>query len=137
MGIITVTDNVKWPDGVRGYDRAVISHDDVRRIAGSLPGAYEQASFGGRPSWRTTPRMFAWIREDPEALVVWVSSEDEKGAMIASEPDRFFTTNHYDGTPILLVRLEAVDVAETIELVTESWRLRAPRTLVKSWDSAH
>ena len=115
----------------------MISHDDVRRIAGSLPGAYEQASFGGRPSWRTTPRMFAWIRDDPEALVVWVSSEEEKGALIASEPDRFFTTAHYDGTPILLVRLETVDVAETIELVTESWRLRAPRTLVRSWDSAH
>ena len=115
----------------------MISHDDVRRIAGSLPGAYEQASFGGRPSWRTAPRMFAWIREDPEALVVWVSSEEEKAAMIASEPDRFFTTAHYDGTPILLVRLEAVDVIEAGELVTESWRLRAARTLVKSWDAEH
>jgi hypothetical protein len=62
----------------------VISHDDVRRIAGSLPGAYEHASFGGRPSWRPTPRMFAWIRQEPEALVVWVSSGEEKTAMIAS-----------------------------------------------------
>jgi hypothetical protein len=115
----------------------VISHDDVRRIAAKLPGTYEQASFGGRPSWRTKPRMFAWIREHPEALVVWVSSEEEKAAMIASEPGRFFTTPHYDGTPILLVRLEAVDVIEANELVTESWRLRAPRTLVKSWATAH
>lgn len=102
-----------------------------------LPGVYEQVSFGGRPSWRTKPRMFAWIREDPEALVVWVSSGEEKTALIASEPDRFFTTPHYDGTPILLVRLDAVDVAEAVELVTESWRLRAPRTLVQAWDAAH
>ena len=80
--------------------------------------------------------MFAWIREDPEALVVWVSSEEEKAALIASEPARFFTTTHYDGTPIVLVRLEEVDVNEASELVTESWRLRAPRTLVKSWDAA-
>jgi hypothetical protein len=115
----------------------MISQGDVRRIAGGLPGAYEQASFGGRPSWRTTPRMFAWIREDSEALVVWVSSEEDKMALIASEPSRFFTTAHYDGTPILLVRLEAVDVIEASELVTESWRLRASRTLVKSWDAAH
>jgi hypothetical protein len=113
----------------------MISHDDIRRIAASLPGAYEQASFGGRPSWRTKPRMFAWIREDPEALVVWVSSDEEKVAMIAAEPDRFFTTAHYDGMPILLVRLEAVDVTEASELITESWRLRAPRTSVKSWDA--
>jgi hypothetical protein len=115
----------------------VISHDDVRGFAGSLPGAYEQVSFGGRPSWRTSPRMFAWIRQDPEALVVWVSSEEEKAAMIASDPSRFFTTAHYNGTPILLVRLGAVGGIEASELVTESWRLRAPRTLVKSWDAAH
>lgn len=113
----------------------MISHDDVRRIASSLPGAYEQASFGGRPSWRTKPRLFAWIREDPEALVVWVPSEEEKAAMIASEPGRFFTTAHYDGTPILLVRLEAGDFDEAREVVTESWRLRAPKKLVKSWDA--
>ena len=115
----------------------MISHDDVRRIAASLPGAYERASFGGRPSWRTTPRMFAWIRDDPEALVVWVASEEEKAAMIASEPGRFFTTAHYDGTPILLIRLDTIDVIEAGELVTESWRLRAPRLLVKSWDETH
>lgn len=115
----------------------MISHDDVRRIANNLPGAFERASFGGRPSWRTMPRMFAWIREDPEALVVWVSSAEEKAALIASHPARFFTTAHYDGTAILLVRLEAVDVTEMSELVIESWRLRAPRPLVRAWDAAH
>ncbi len=78
--------------------------------------------------------MFAWIREDPEALVVWVSSEEEKAAMIAADPDRFFTTTHYDNTPILLVHLEAVDGDEARELVTESWRLRASRALVTSWE---
>ena len=73
----------------------------------------------------------------PRSARRWVSSEEEKTAMIASEPGRFFTTAHYDGTPILLVRLEAVDVIEASELITESWRLRASRTLVKFWDAAH
>jgi hypothetical protein len=114
----------------------VVSHDDIRTIALGLPGTEERASYGGRPSWRTKTRMFTWIRDDPEALVVWVDSEDEKLALVASEPDRFFTTPHYDGYPILLVRLEAVDLAEARELVTESWRLRAPRGLVKGWDAA-
>ena len=108
----------------------------VRRHALRLPGAYEQASFGGRPSWRTPPRMFAWLREDPEALVVWVESADEKEALGASEPERFFTTPHYDGTAIVLVRLDAVDDEEAGELITESWRLRAPRSLVKAWEGA-
>jgi hypothetical protein len=115
----------------------MISQDDVRRIALGLPGSYEQESYGGRPSWRTKARMFTWIRDDPEALVVWIESVDEKDALVVSEPDKFFTTPHYDGTPIVLVRLGAVDVDEAAELITESWRLRAPRSLVRDWDAAH
>jgi hypothetical protein len=81
--------------------------------------------------------MFAWIREDPDALVVWVESEDEKHALIASEPGTFSTTPHYDGYPIVLVDTDAVDRAEARELIIESWRLRAPKGLVKEWDAAH
>lgn len=113
----------------------MVSHDDIRSIALGLPQAEERASYGGRPSWRTKTRMFAWIRDDPEGLVVWVDSEEEKLGLVASEPEKFFTTPHYDGHPIVLVRLDAVDPAEARELVTESWRLRAPRSLVKEWDS--
>ncbi len=115
-------------------DCSVVRHQDVRRIALGLPGAHEQESFGGRPSWRTKPRMFAWIREDPEALVVWVESPEAKDALISAEPRKFFTTTHYDGRPIVLVRLEAVDHAEATELITESWLLRAPRPLVRTWN---
>ena len=79
--------------------------------------------------------MFTWIRDDPEALVVWVESIEDKDVLVASEPDKFFTIPHYDGQAIVLVRLEAVDVQEATELVTESWRLRAPRSLVKEWDA--
>lgn len=81
--------------------------------------------------------MFAWLREDPEALVVWVDSEEEKYALIEGEPAKFFTTPHYDGSPIALVSLQAIDNAEAAELITESWRLRAPKSLVKEWDREH
>jgi hypothetical protein len=114
----------------------MVSHDDVRKIALDLPGSFEQPSYGGRPSWRTKARMFTWIREDPEALVVWVDSVEEKEALIASEPGKFFTTPHYDGHALALVRLEELDVDEAAELITESWRLRAPKSLVKEWDAA-
>lgn len=115
----------------------MIDEEDVRRLALGLPEAFEQESYGGRPSWRTKPRMFTWLREDPEALVVWVESEEEKLAMIAAEPDKFFTTDHYDGHPIVLVELAAVEADEAEELITESWRQRAPKTLVKAWDAEH
>ena len=113
----------------------MISHDDVRAIALDLPGSFEQASYGGQPSWRTKPRMFTWIRDDPEALVVWVESVEEAEAMVESDPTVFFTIPHYDGHPIVLVRLEAVERDEATELITDSWRLRAPKKLVKEWEA--
>lgn len=109
----------------------MITHDDVRRIALEFPGAEQLASYGGRPSWRTPKQMFAWIREKPEALVVWVESEQDKLAMITAEPDKFSTTDHYDGYPIVLVRLEDIEIDETTELITESWLLRAPKKAVR------
>jgi hypothetical protein len=115
----------------------MITYDDIRKIAMALPGTFEQPSHGGQPSWRTKSRMFAWIRDDPEALVVWVESEEDKHALIAAEPKKFFTTAHYDGYPMVLVRLTAVKAKEAAELITESWRLRAPKTLVKEWDATH
>ena len=113
----------------------MITVDDVRRIALGLPGTSEQESYGGRPSFRTKPRMFTWVRDDPEALVVWVDSVEERDALVAADPQTFFTTGHYDGEPIVLVRLEAVDPAEAEELITESFRLRAPKTLVRQLDA--
>lgn len=81
--------------------------------------------------------MFTWIREDPDALVVWVDSEEEKLALIAAEPKKFSTTPHYDGYPMVLVNMKAVDRTEATELIIESWRLRAPKSLVKEWDASH
>ena len=72
---------------------------------------------------------------DPEALVVWVESVEDRDALLAADPATFFTTPHYDGTPIVLVRLDVVDEEEAAELVTESWRLRAPSSLVREWEA--
>lgn len=113
----------------------MITRDDIRRIAGGLPGAYEQATYDQAPSWRTKPRMFTWIRDDPAALVVWVASEEEKSALIAADSIKFFTTPHYAGQPIVLVSLDHVGKDEARELIVESWRLRAPSRLVKAWDA--
>lgn len=79
--------------------------------------------------------MFAWIRDEPDALVVWVDSLEDKEMLIASDPGKFFTMAHYDGHPIVLVHLEVVDGDEVTELVTDSWLLRAPRSLTKGWSA--
>lgn len=113
----------------------MVSIDGIRATALALPGTYEQASYEGRPSWRTKPRIFATINVEEAALVVWVDSEDEKRALLQADPDVFATTPHYDGYRIILARLSAVTEATAAELVTDSWRLRAPRSLVRQWES--
>jgi hypothetical protein len=113
----------------------MITIDQIRILALALPEINERPSYGGRPSWRTGPRMFAWVRDDPEALVVWVDSIEDKHALIASSPDKFFTTSHYDGHPIVLVNLETVDVDEAREMIIDSWRVRAPKKLVARFES--
>lgn len=56
-----------------------------------------------------------------------------KFALIADSPHVYFTTPHFDGYAAVLVRLAAVDVAELAELLTDSWAVQAPKTLVKNY----
>jgi hypothetical protein len=103
----------------------VITLEDVRRIALSLPATIEKPSYG-QPGFRVKDRLFARVREEGDVLAIWVDDLEEKEAMIASEPAKFFTIPHYDGHPMVLVRFEAVDVDELRELLTDSWMIRAP-----------
>ncbi|MPZ84755.1 MAG: hypothetical protein GEV28_31980 [Actinophytocola sp.] len=115
----------------------MMTEDDVRRVALSLPHTTEKPSYG-TPGFRVRDKMFARIRDEVDVLLVWVTDEGEKRALVESEPDKFFTTPHYDGHPTVLVRLGAVDEQELTELLTESWRLRAPkRVLADLGDSGH
>ncbi len=112
----------------------MIGADDVRRVAAGLPGASERLSYG-MPGFRVADRLFARIRDEGDVLLVWCAGLEEKQELIAAEPAKFFTTPHYDGHPTVLVRFSAIDVAELAELMTESWRLRAPRHLVAAFDA--
>ena len=110
-----------------------VTEGDVRRIALSLPETTEKPSYG-TPGFRVKDKLFARIREEGDVLVVWCSDLGEKEALIASEPEKFFTLPHYDGHPTVLVRFGAVEADEMRELLTESWRIRAPKKLQKSFD---
>lgn len=113
----------------------MITIDDVRDVAMSLPGVEERPSYGGRPSWRTPSRMFTWVRDDPEALVVWVESLDDKEALLSGAADHCLTTPHYDGSPIVLVDLARVDLDTAREYIVDSWRIRAPKRVVARHDA--
>lgn len=106
--------------------------DDVRRIASSLAGAVEIDSAGF--DFRVAGRGFVWsyperrpgkprvIRTD--IAVLFVGDEAEKQALLKGEPDTFFTADGYREWPLVMLRLDRVDVDRLTELITDAWRMR-------------
>ncbi|NBE97682.1 hypothetical protein FE391_28350 [Nonomuraea sp. KC401] len=111
----------------------MVTEEDVRGLALALPATTEKTMYG-TPAFYVRGKWFARMREEGDVLVLPVSAEEEKAGLIAAEPATFFATPHYDGHAIVLVRLGAVDAGELRELLTEAWRLRAPRRLAAELD---
>ncbi|MFC5261333.1 MmcQ/YjbR family DNA-binding protein [Kribbella qitaiheensis] len=117
---------------------------DVRKIALELPEVREAED---RFAFSVERRGFAWgwlERPDPkkkrvvnpEVLVVRVADEGEKQSLLAADPAKFFTEPHYANYPAILVRLPAITTAELRELLTDAWRLQAPKSVITTFDEA-
>ncbi len=81
--------------------------DDVVAIASRFPEVSEGTSYG-TPALRVKDKFLCRMRTNPDALVVRVIDVGDQQALLQGEPDVFFTTPHYDGSPYVLVRLETV-----------------------------
>jgi hypothetical protein len=119
---------------------------DVRRIALALPEATEQ-DLHGLPSWRVRGKLFVWERPlrnsdlralgeaAPSGPILGARVEHlgAKEALIADDPEVFFTIPHFEGYPAVLVLIEriALDVLE--EVVVEAWLARAPKRLAQEY----
>lgn len=123
------------------------NQEDVRRIALSLPGTSEgKGHFAFSVENKGKQKGFAWVwmeRRDPrkprvpcpDVLAVRVRDQGEKAALVAGDPQRFFTEPHYNGFPAVLVRLRRVTRAQLHKLLVDAWRCQAPRELVKEPDA--
>ena len=112
--------------------------DDVRRLALTLPSVVEIPSAGF--DFRVADRGFVWsypqrrpgqprvIRTD--IAVLYVGDLEEQQALLLGEPDLFFTAPGYETAPLVLLRLDLVDVERLGELVSDAWRMRVPQELL-------
>ena len=124
------------------------NQQDVRRIALSLPGAFqEEGRFAFAVENKGKAKGFVWVWLErihpkkarvpcPGVLAVRVRDQAEKAALLAGDPDIFFTEPHYNGFPAVLVRLRAVTKAQLRKLIAEAWRCQAPRHLVEGEGAA-
>ncbi len=123
------------------------SWDDVRRIALALPETSERPTHDGAPAWRVKDKLFVWERPlrksdyaalrdaapDGEILAVWVPDLGAKEELLVAAPELYFTTPHFDGYSVVLVRLDEIAGDELEELITEAWLARAPRRLAAAY----
>jgi hypothetical protein len=122
------------------------SWDDVRRIALALPQSSERSS-RDLATWRVREKGFVWERplraadiralgEDaPTGPILGVRVEHlgAKEALLAEDPDVFFTTPHFDGYAAVLVRLDRITVEDLHEVIVEAWLSRAPKRLAQQY----
>jgi hypothetical protein len=122
------------------------SWDDVRRLALALPEAVEQTS-RGLASWRVRDKGFVWERplrqgdiralgnSAPTGPILGARVEHlvAKEALLADDPDVFFTTPHFDGYPAVLVRLDRISLEDLEEVIVEAWLARAPKRLAQEY----
>jgi hypothetical protein len=127
----------------------VATWDDVRRIALALPDTAEGTTHGHK-SWQVRSKGFVWERPlrasdlralgdaAPTGSILGARVEHlvAKEALLADDPDVFFTTPHFDGYAAVLVRLEAISLDELEELIVEAWLVRAPKRLAKAYIEA-
>ena len=118
------------------------SFDDVAAIGARLPEVDTSTSYG-TPALKVRNRSFCrmWSpREhdrddvhDTEVLVVFCEVE-AKETLVSSSGGVLFSTSHYDGYGAVLVRLADVDLDDLADLLEESYRLKAPKRLVRLLD---
>src|SRR3954467_13044394 len=125
---------------------AMATWEDVRRLALALPETAEELSRGQR-RWPVRGKLFVWERPlrrpDLEALgdaapdgpILGVRVEHlvAKEAVLADDPEGFFTTPPFDRYPAVLVRLDRIGLEDLREVIVEAWLARAPKRVADAF----
>jgi hypothetical protein len=120
-----------------------VDFDDVIRIGSELPEVEVSTSYG-TPALKVRGKAFCrlWGEDerdrkgpevDGEVLVVFVDVA-EKRAWIETSDGALFDQAHYHGHGAMLVKLADVDDDLLSDVLEQSWRLKAPRTLLRRLD---
>jgi hypothetical protein len=110
----------------------MVTAEDVRRVAGSLPRS-EEHLIRDHVKFRVGRLVFVSISPD-EASMGFAFPKEERAALVASEPEKFHMPVRSDERyHWVQVWLDALDEAEMRELVVEAWRMVVPRRVAAAY----
>jgi hypothetical protein len=137
----------------RAKNERMSSMKDLDRLALSLPEAVKEMRDDDRPAYLVNSKLFCFHRvprkdavDDvtgerlDDVLAFRLADEEMKSMWLSDERSIFFTTDHFNGHPWILLRirdLPQVDRDELGEVVSDAWLARAPSRLTKSWLAGH
>ena len=117
------------------------SVNDVHDLALGMPDVTVDYGKGESPVYQVGRKSFVFFRNPrPDAvdsksgerlddvIVFWVPSDADKQALVRDEASPFFTTDHFNGHPSVLVRasrLSELTQQELAELIQDAWLSRA------------
>jgi hypothetical protein len=107
----------------------------LRAICSALPEVTERVSHGGPAFFVRGKRTLCYLKQDTREnrLAIWCpAAPGVQEEMVASDPERFFRPPYVGYLGWLGLRLDvAADWGEVAAVLEESYRLVAPRTLVR------
>jgi hypothetical protein len=123
--------------------------DDVHELALGMPHVTVWKGPQGNPIYQVGGKSFVFFRTPrpdamdpdtgeryPDVIMFWVTSEDDKLALIQDQASPFFTTPHFDGHPSVLIRGSRVGeltVTELSEIIQDAWLARASSGRAAAW----
>jgi hypothetical protein len=109
------------------------SGDELRRIALSLPEAEERETWGSA-TFRVRGKIFVIMSDDGAGASV-KATRDEQSALIAEDPETFTFPAYVGQHGWIGVDVHRIGAEHLRELLTEAWRMTAPKRAVRAFDA--
>ncbi|PZS20102.1 MAG: hypothetical protein DLM57_02420 [Pseudonocardiales bacterium] len=110
----------------------MVTADDVRRIAVSLPRTHE-ALVNDRVKFRVGRIVYVSLSAD-ETVMGFAFPKEERATLVAAEPETFLMPVRSDERyNWIRVRLAAIDETELRELVIDAWRMCVPKRVAAEY----
>ena len=103
--------------------------DLLQKVVVGLPGVEAHEGWAGQPVFKVKNKSFAYMSEDETRLQLKALREEQE-ALVAEDPEVYSPSWAGGRFAWVGVDIVAADDQELRELVTEAWRLTAPKYLI-------